>query len=139
MSKTSLGGLLLTLGLVMLTLFWFVVSLPSGLDFIATFTLGVIPAVVGAAMLWAGWRGAGKGDPEQERLASLKDQIVWRAMGQGNRITAAEVAGQTGMTEGDAELALMALVSEGRAVAEADESGSIVYRIGAPSEASGST
>jgi cadmium resistance protein CadD (predicted permease) len=127
-SKTSLGGLLLTLGLVMLTLFWFVVSLPSGLDFIATFTLGVIPAVVGAAMLWAGWRGAGKGDPEQERLASLKDQIIWRALAQDGRITAAEAAAHSGLPEMEVELALMSLVADGRASAEPGD-GAIVYRI----------
>ncbi len=128
MSKTSLGGLLLTLGLVMLTLFWFVVSLPSGLDFIAIFTLGVVPAVVGAAMFWAGWRGPGKSDPEQERLDSLKDQIVWRALAQDGRITAAEAAAHSGLPEMEVELALMSLVADGRATAQPGD-GAIVYRI----------
>jgi hypothetical protein len=127
-SKTSLGGLLFTFGLVMLTLLWFVVSLPSGLDFIAIFTLGVVPAVVGAAMFWAGWRGASKSDPEQERLASLKDQIVWRALAQEGRITAAEAATHSGLPEMEVELALMSLVADGKATAEPGD-GSIVYRI----------
>ncbi len=128
MSKTSLGGLLLTFGLVMLTLFWFVVSLPSGLDFIAIFTLGVVPAVVGAAMLWAGWRAAGKRDPEQERLDSLKDQIIWRALAQDGTITAAQAADHSGLPEMEVELALMSLVADGRATAEPGD-GAIVYRI----------
>ena len=118
----------------------FVQSSSGGLALIGYLLLGVAILVFGGAILLALFRRTVKSkDPEAERLDNVKDQIVWRAMGQGNRITAAEVAGQTGMTEGDAELALMALVSEGRAVAEADESGSIVYRIGAPSEASGGT
>jgi hypothetical protein len=127
-SKTSFGGLLLTLGLVMLALFWFVVSLPAGIGFIAIFALGVIPAVVGAAMLWAGWRVAGKSDPEQERLASLKDQIVWRALAQDGRITASEAAVHSGLAEMEVELALMSLVADGKATAEPGD-GTIVYRI----------
>ncbi len=127
-----MGGLLLALGLVMLWLFTFVVSLPSGLDFIAVFALGVIPLVAGIAMLWAGWRKSSKSDPESERLSGIKDQIVWRAMAQGGRITAAEAAAQVGLPEMEVGLALMSLLSEGRASAEAGEAGQIVYRVESP-------
>jgi len=133
-SKTSLGGLLLALGLVMLWLFTFVVklsvSLPSGLDFIAILLLGVVPAVVGAAILWAGFRDSSKRrDPESERLASIKDQIVWRSLARDGRITTAEAATHVGRPESEVEVALMSLVSEGRATAEPGEAGAIVYRI----------
>jgi hypothetical protein len=124
--------LLLLLGLVMLWLFTFVVSLPSGLDFIAIFALGIIPSVAGAAALWSGWRTSGKSDPEFERLSSIKDQIIWRAMALGGRITADEAAAHAGLPEMEVELVLMSLVSEGRASAEAGEGGRIVYQIVSP-------
>ncbi len=55
-----MGGLLLAAGLLMLSLFTF--------DFIAIFALGIVPAVVGAAILWAGWRASSRrSDPEHER------------------------------------------------------------------------
>ena len=117
----------------MLAVFTFLVSLPSGLQMTAAFLLGLVPAVVGAAMLWAGYRSSSSArDPEAERLASIKDQIVWRAIAQNGRITAAEAAGQTGLAPTEAEHALMLLVSEGRAAVEPGESGDIVYRIDSP-------
>jgi cadmium resistance protein CadD (predicted permease) len=132
-TRTSLGGLLLALGLVMLWLFTFVVSLPSGLEFIASLTLGVVPAVAGVALLWAGWRSSGKsGDPEAIRVAGVKEQIVWRAVAQGGRITAAEAAAHVGQPEMQIEHALMSLVAEGRAAAEPGAGGEIVYRIDSP-------
>lgn len=132
MSRSFLGGLLLALGLTVLWLLTFVVSLPSGLEFIAVFLLGVMPAVVGFAMLYAGWRSGKHRDPEAERLAGIKDQIVWRAMAQEGVITAAEAAAHAGLPETEVELALMSLLSEGRASAEADDNGQIVYRITSP-------
>ena len=117
----------------MLGLFTFVVSLPGGLDFIAMFLLGVVPAVVGAAVLWAGLRSRGQdGDAESQRLAGIKEQIVWRAMAQGGRITAAEAAAHAGLPEMEVEFALMSLVSEGRASAEAGEAGHILYHVASP-------
>ncbi len=117
----------------MLGLFTFAVDLPGGVEFLASFALGVIPAVVGAAILWAGWRAASaKRDPALERLAGAKDQIIWRALAQGGRITAAEAAPIVGLPELEVEHALMSLVSEGRATAEAGDSGGIVYRIESP-------
>jgi hypothetical protein len=130
-SRTSLGGLLLLLGLVLLWLFTFVVNLPGGLDFVAIFALGILPAVAGAATLWSGWRKSGK-SPESERLSGVKDQIIWRAMATGGRITAGEAAAHAGLPEMEVELALMSLVSEGRASAEAGEGGQIVYQIVSP-------
>ncbi len=117
----------------MLWLLTFVVSLPSGLDFIALLVLGVLPAVVGAALLWAGYRGKKKShSPEAERLSSVKDQIVWRAIAQGGRITAADAATHYGLTEVEVEHALMSLVAEGKAAAEPGSAGGIVYRIDSP-------
>lgn len=117
----------------MLGLFTVVVDLPGGVDFAATFVLGVVPAVVGVALLWGGYRSSSRPqDPEAERLASIRDQIVWRATAQGGRIAAAEAAAHVGLTELEVEHALMPLVSDGRATVEAGESGSIVYRIESP-------
>jgi len=128
------------MGVVMLGSLSFVQSSSGGLALIGYLLLGVAILVFGGAILLALFRRTVKSkDPEAERLDNVKDQIVWRAMSQSNQTTAADVAGQTGMTENDAEQALIALVSEGRAVAAADESGSIVYRIGAPSDAPGGT
>ncbi len=114
----------------MLWLLTFAVSLPSGLDFIALLLLGVIPAVVGAALLWAGFRGSNKRQsPEAERLAGIKDQITWRAIAQGGRITVAEAVAHSGLPQLEVEHALMSLVSDGRAAAEPGQEGDIVYRI----------
>lgn len=128
MTRTSFGGLLLALGLVMLWLFTFVVGLPSGLEFTASLTLGVVPAVVGAAILWAGWRGKRR-DASSEQSSAVKDQIVWRAVAQDGRITAAEAATHIGLPEPQIEQALMSLVAEGRAAVEPGADGEIVYQI----------
>ncbi|UCF18992.1 MAG: hypothetical protein JSU87_13820 [Gemmatimonadota bacterium] len=133
MSRSSLGGLLLALGLVALGLFSFVLDLPSGLSFAATFFLGVLPTVGGLALIWAGWRSSGiQKDPEAARLAGVRDQIVWRAVALGGRITAVEAAAHGGLNPPDAERILMSLVADGRAQVEAGESGDIVYRIDSP-------
>ncbi len=132
MSRSLFGGLLLALGLLMLWMFSFVVELPSGLEFILVFVLGVVPAVIGAAILWGGWRSAKRVNPEVERLAHVKDQVLWRAVAQGGRITVAEAAAHAGLPQMEVEHALMSLVSEGRAAAEPGESGDIVYRIDSP-------
>ena len=133
MSKTALGGLLLTAGLVLLATFMFVVRLPDGLQIAGTFLLGIVPAVMGAAMLWSGFRSASKSkDPEAERLAGIKEQIVWKAVAQDGRITPAEAAAQAGLPPMEVELALMSLVAEGRAAVEPGESGEVVYLIASP-------
>lgn len=106
----------------------------GGLALMGYLLLGLAIVIIGGAILLALFRrsAVSRRDPEAERIDSLKDQIIWRALGQGNRITAAEAAAQSGSSEGDAEMALMALVSEGRAVAEPGESGGVVYRVDAP-------
>jgi hypothetical protein len=119
---------------------WYVVQDSSGgLALMGYLLMGLAIVVIGGAILMALFRrsAVSRRDPEAERIDSLKDQIIWRALGQGNRITAAEAAAQSGLTEGDAEMALMALVSEGRAVAEPSESGGIVYRVDAPAAGTG--
>ncbi|UCC73605.1 MAG: hypothetical protein JSV86_03305 [Gemmatimonadota bacterium] len=107
-------------------------SSSGGLALMGYLLLGLAIVIIGGAVLLALFRRSAvtRRDPEAERLDNLKDQIIWRALGQGTRVTAAEVAAQSGLTEADAELALMALVSEGRAVAEPGESGGVIYRIG---------
>jgi hypothetical protein len=113
-------------------------SSSGGLALMGYLLLGLAIVVIGGAILLALFRRSTvKRDPEAERIDSLKDQIIWRALAQGNRVTAAEVAAETGLSEADAELALMALVSEGRAVAEPGESGGIVYRVDSPAAGAG--
>lgn len=139
MSKGVIGGILTLFGLVMLVVFGFVLNLPEGLSFTASFLLGVVPAVGGVAMLWANMRGSTKRrDPEVERLNAIKDQIVWRALALGGRITAAQAADQGDLAPMDAEHALMSLVSEGRAAVEPGEAGEIVYRVEMPGSAASS-
>lgn len=124
-----MGGLLLALGLVMLGLFSFAVDLPSGLDFVILLVLGIIPAVIGLALLSAGRRRSQKSDPDAQRFEGLKEQIVWRAIARGGEITPAEVVEHTGASPADAEYALMLLVAEGRAQVEPGAAGEVVYRI----------
>lgn len=136
---SSYGGLLLVLGLVMLGLFTFAVDLPSGLDFIAILVLGIVPAVVGLALIWARWRRPGRAsDPEAQRLAGLKEQIIWRAVARGGEITVTEASAHSGVSATDAEHALMVLVAEGRARVEPGSGGEIVYRIDSPLPGQGS-
>ncbi len=133
MSKTAKGGLLLALGLAITAGSIFVLDLPSSLRISATFLFGIVPTVVGAAMLWSDYRSTAKDrDPEFARLAGIKEQIVWRAVAQGGRITAAEAAAHGGLAPMEAEHALMSLVSEGRAAVEPGEEGDIVFRIDSP-------
>lgn len=114
----------------MLGLFSFALDLPSGLDFVAILALGIIPAVVGLALLSAGRRKSRKkADPDAQRLDGLKEQIVWRAIARGGEITSAEVVAHTGAPSADAEYALMLLVAEGRARVEPGAAGEVVYRI----------
>lgn len=110
-------------------------SSSGGLALMGYLLMGLAIIIVGGAILLALFRRStvSRRDPEAERADNLKDQIIWRALAQENRITAADVAAHFGITEADAEMALMALVSEGRAVAEPNEEGGIVYRIDAPS------
>ncbi len=104
-------------------------SSSGGLALIGYLLLGLALVVIGGAILMALFRrSVRRSEPEAERFGNVKDQIIWRTMAGGSRVTAAEVAAQSGLSEADAELALMALVSEGRAVAEASEAG-VVYRI----------
>lgn len=113
--------------------FTIIVRLPETLRFAVSFLLGIVPIVVGAAMLWSGYRSKSKRqDPESVRLEGIKEQIIWRAIAQQGRITAAEAAAHAGLPPMEAEHALMLLVSEGRAAVEPSESGEIVYRIDSP-------
>ncbi len=121
-----MGGLLVVVGVVMLLLFTFVVNLRGGTAFLAVFILGVVPTVTGFAVLRASRK---RGKSEHDKLGTVKDQVVWRAMAQGGRITAAEAALHSGAPQPDVEFALLALVSDGRAIAEPGEAGEIVYRI----------
>jgi hypothetical protein len=117
----------------MLALLTFVVSLPSGIQITATFLLGVIPFFVGAAMIWYGFRSGSKSkDPEEARLAGIKEMIFWKAIAQDGRITAAEAAAHAGLPAMDIEHALMSLVAEGRAVVEPGQTGDVVYRVQSP-------
>jgi hypothetical protein len=132
-SKTSLGALFLIMGLVMLALLTFIVSLPSGLQITAVFLLGVVPFFVGSAMMWYGYRSGSRGkDSGEARLVGIKEQIFWKAMAQEGRITAAEAAAHAGQPLMEVEHALMSLVSEGSAVVEPSESGDVVYRVQSP-------
>ncbi len=124
-----MGGLLVVVGVVMLLLFTFVVNLRGGTAFLAVFILGVVPTVTGFAVLRASRR---RGKSEHDKLGAIKDQVLWRALAQGGRITAAEAALHAGVAQPEVEFALMALVSDGRAVAEPGEAGEIVYRIESP-------
>lgn len=117
----------------MLVLLTFVVSLPSSLQITATFLLGVVPFFVGAAMIWHGYRsGSRSQNPEEARLAGIKEQIFWKAIAQEGRITAAEAAAHAGLSATDVERALLSLVAEGRAVVEPAQSGDVVYRVQSP-------
>jgi hypothetical protein len=130
MSRSVLGGVILVIGLGMLGLFTFGLRLPGGLQFGVNFLFGVIPTVVGAALLWSGWRSSSKRqDPETLRLNAVQDQIIWRAMALGGRITRAEAAQHTRMPAGEIEQALMLLISKGRATVEPGEKGEVVYRV----------
>lgn len=124
-----MGGLLVVVGVVMLLLFTFVVNLQGGTAFLAIFILGVVPTVTGFAVLRASRRRA---KPQHDKLSAIKDQLVWRALAQGGRITAAEAALHAGVPQLEVEFALMALVSDGRAMAEPGEAGEIVYRVDSP-------
>jgi hypothetical protein len=124
-----LGGLLVVVGVVMLLLFTFVVNLRGGTAFLAVFILGVVPTVTGFAFLRASRK---RGKSGHDKLGTIKDQVVWRALAQGGRITAAEAALHAGVPQPEVEFALMALISDGRAVAEPGEAGEIVYRIESP-------
>ncbi|MGD8866339.1 MAG: hypothetical protein PVI01_01890 [Gemmatimonadales bacterium] len=124
-----MGGLLVVVGVVMLLLFTFVVNLQGGTAFLAIFILGVVPTVTGFAVLRASRKRA---KPQHDKLNAIKDQLIWRAVAQGGRITAAEAALQAGVPQLEVEFALMALVSDGRAMAEPGEAGEIVYRIDSP-------
>lgn len=133
MSKTAKGRLLLVLGLVIIAGSNFILDLPSSLRISVTFLLGVVPGVIGAAIIWSEYRGSSKNrDPEFSRLAGIKEQIVWKAVAQGGRITAAEAAAHAGLAPMEAEHALMSLVSEGRAAVEPGEGGEVVYRVESP-------
>ena len=124
-----MGGSLVVVGVVMLALFTFVVNLRGGMAFLAVFILGVVPTVTGFAVFRASRK---RGKSEHDKLGTIKDQIVWRAVAQGGRITAAEAALHAGVPQPEVEFALMALVSDGRAVAEPGEAGEIVYRVESP-------
>ncbi len=70
-------------------------------------------------------REGSEGDLQEE----IKEQIIWRAMAQGGRITAAEAASHGGRSPLDVERALLSLVAEGRAQVEVGEEEGIVYLV----------
>ena len=80
--------------------------------------------------LWARMRRSkGRETPDSQLEKEIRDQIIWRAMAQGGRITREEAAAHGGRSPMDVERALMSLVAEGRATAEAGDDGGIVYRV----------
>jgi hypothetical protein len=111
MSGPGLSGILLVLGLVVLVVF----------------VLGVF--------LWArARRSRSSKDPDALIQDQIKEQILWRAMAQGGRITVAEAAAHGGQAPEEVERALMMLVAEGQANAEAGEGGEIVYLVDSGSD-----
>lgn len=74
-------------------------------------------------------RSKGRETPDSQLQKEIRDQIIWRAMAQGGRITAEEAAAHGGQSPMEVERALMSLVAEGRATAEAGDDGGIVYRV----------
>ncbi len=121
--------MMLVAGFLTLALLAAVVSLPAGLKFIAYFLFAITPIALGVALIWTGWRGSAGSSPEVQEKANIKDQIIWRALAKGGHITVSEVADMVDLLPSDAELVLMSLVAEGRAAAELDDSGEVVYRI----------
>ncbi len=121
--------MMLVAGFLTLALLAAVVSLPAGLKFIAYFLFAITPIALGVALIWTGWRGSAGSSPEVQEKANIKDQIIWRALAKGGHITVSEVADMVDLLPSDAELVLMSLVAEGRAVAEPKDSGEVVYRI----------
>lgn len=123
--------MLLVFGAVMIALFTFAVNLPDGLDFGAVLVLGIVPVATGFALLWSNWRGR-RADAGLSGVGAIKDQIIWRAVALGGRITAAEAAAHCGLPEPEVEQVLLSLVSAGQADAEPGEGGGIVYRVQTP-------
>lgn len=133
--KTSLTYLVIG-GLSLLAGLWMVLPLgrspdagfPSGWSYLVGFML----LLIGAGLLLVGWRrhrNAGSSGPEEDRLQEIQNQVIWRSMAQGGRITATEVATQAGLPLPEVERALLSLVAEGRAEAEPGDGGQVVYRI----------
>lgn len=133
--KTSLTYLVIG-GLSLLAGLWMVLPLgrspdagfPSGWSYLAGFML----LLIGAGLLLVGWRRhrrAQSSDPEEGRLEEIKNQVIWRSMAQGGRVTASEVAAQGGLPLPEVERALLSLVAEGRAEAEPGDGGQIFYRV----------
>lgn len=105
----------------------------SGLAFhgvILILGLAAIVMLVMAVLLWSRRRRKKSGEgavSEDQRL--IREQIIWRAVAQGGKITVAEAAAHGGQQPPEVERVLMALVAEGRARAEAGENGEIVYYV----------
>lgn len=123
--------MLLVFGAVMLALFTFAVDLSDGLEFGANLVLGIVPLATGFALLWSNWRGRRASDGDS-MTSGIREQIIWRAVAMGGRITAMEAAAHCGLPEPEVEQVLLSLVSEGRADAEPGDGGGIVYRIESP-------
>ena len=84
---------------------------------------------IGLFLLVRARRSRRRQDPEAQLQRESQEQITWRAMAQGGRITAEEAITHGGQSPADVERALMMLVAEGRATAEPGDEGQIVYRI----------
>lgn len=84
---------------------------------------------IGLFLLVRARRSRRRQDPEAQLQREIQEQITWRAMAQGGRITAEEAITHGGQSPADVERALMMLVAEGRARAEPGDEGQIVYRI----------
>ena len=90
--------------------------------------LAAIVMLVVGMLLWSRRRRAKSGEHDQSQDQQLiREQIIWRAVAQGGKITVAEAVTHGGQPPMEVERVLMTLVAEGRARAEAGENGEIVY------------
>lgn len=92
--------------------------------------LAAIVMLIMAMLLWSRRRRKRPGEDavsQDQRL--IREQIIWRAVAQGGKITVADAAAHGGQPPLEVERVLMTLVAEGRARAEAGENGEIVYYV----------
>lgn len=91
--------------------------------------LAAVILIIMVLLVWSRRRRESDDESESGEQRLIREQIIWRALAQGGKITVAEAAAHGGQAPFDVERALMALVAEGKARAEAGEEGDIVYYI----------